>query len=57
MEDQTLQEDNLQEKIKLGRKLYLRKWREKNKDRYLKNMDNFWLRQYNKLTKDSENKV
>ena len=46
-----------QNKIKIAKRLYQRNWRKNNKAKYLKNMENFWLRQYEELIEDSENEA
>ena len=56
MEENILRENEKQRRIKIAKRLYQRNWRKKNKAKYLKNIDNFWLRQYEELIDDAEHK-
>ena len=54
MNQRNLSEQEIQRRVRIAKNLYQRKWRKKNKDKHLANMEKFWLRQYALLMEDGE---
>ena len=48
-------DDEKERRVRVARNQYLREWRKKNRDKYLKNNEKFWLKQYEKLLEENSN--